>query len=528
MSEIKTLFLLELKSLFGINKALHTKDKKEIKRNRLLIIAYIFLGLLTCFYVGALVFGLIALNASTIAFTYLSFIASALILFFGIFSAGGKMFGQKGYDILASMPIKTSSIVISRVLILYFTDLIFALLVMLPGTIIYGIILNPSPIFYLLTIVLTLFIPLIPLVISLTLGTLVYFITSRMKKKSIISSLLMVAIVLVVMLSSFSLGYNSGSMNPEDFKNFVNGFTSTINSIYIPSIWFNNAIINLDILSLIYFITLSLGVSALITFIIVKFFTLILNRLSVFNAKHDYKVKDIESRGVLKALTIREAKRYFSSSIYVTNTIIGPILATIMAVATCFTDMSTITSGIPLQINVKAIMPFLLSAIFCMMTTSSVSISMEGKEFWAIKSLPIKSKTLFDSKILFNLLLMLPFYLVSLVALFISLKPNIFESLFLILIPLTMMIFVVVLGITVNLKFYSFDWDNEASVVKQSTAAFLGGFAGFFIGAILLTVTILVPSFFINLLNVIVLIVLWALIVLTYTLNNKKKLEDLV
>ncbi len=528
MSEIKTLFLLELKSLFGINKALHSKDGKEIKRNRLLLVAYIILGVLACFYVGALVFGLIALNASTIVPMYLSFIASALILFFGIFSAGGKVFGLKGYDILASMPIKTSSIVISRVLILYFSDLIFALLVMIPGTIIYGITLNPSPLFYLLTIVLTLFIPLIPLVISLTLGIFVYFITSRMKKKSIISSLIMVAVVLAVMLSSFTLGYNSGSMSPEDFKNFVNGFTSTINSIYIPSIWFNNAIINLDLLSLIYFVMLSLGVSVLITFIIVKFFTLILNSLSIFNVKHEYKVKDIESRGVLKALTIREAKRYFSSSIYVTNTILGPVLATVMAVATCFTDMSTITSDIPLKINVNAVMPFALSAIFCMMTTSTVSISMEGKEFWAIKSLPIKSKTLFDSKILFNLLLMLPFYLVSLVALFMSLKPNIFESLFLILIPLTMMILVVVLGITVNLKFHSFNWENEASVVKQSTASFLGGFAGVFIGGILVVITILAPSFFVNILNIIILAVLWALIILMYTSNNKKKLEDIV
>ncbi len=63
------------------------------------------------------------------------------------------------------------------------------------------------------------------------------------------------------------------------------------------------------------------------------------------------------------------------------------------------------------------------------LTTSCTSISMEGKQFWVIKSLPIPTKALLDSKITLNLGLMLPFYLISLAAIAIAVKPGLLELL---------------------------------------------------------------------------------------------------
>ncbi len=527
MNDLRALLKLEFYSLFGINRAINTKEPKEKSRNMILLIAYVILVMTCAFYVGSLVYGLCFLGLSSIVPMYLTFIASAIIVFFGIFTMGGKIFGQNGYDILSSMPIKPSSIVISRFLITYFTDLIFSLVIVIPGVAVYGFMESPTLIFYILMLVVTLFIPLVPLVINTFIGTAIYFISSKMKKKSLAQTLLAVIVIIGVMVLSFSLGYGSSSMTPEDFANLANAFKGAIGNIYPLALWMNGAVIECDLLALLLYVGVSLISAVAVIFLTCKLFTTIVTRFLNFSAKHDYKIQDMQSNGLIKALTVREAKRYFSSSIYVTNTIIGPILASVMAVATCFVDMSTITSGIPLPINVNAVMPFLLSAIFCMMTTSSVSISMEGKEFWAIKSLPISAKTLFDSKILFNLLLMLPFYLVSVIALSISLKPTPMEFVWIVAIPLSLMVFVVVLGIAVNLKLHSFNWANEAAVVKQSAEAFLGGFAGFVVGAVLVVVSILLPSSFTNIFNAVVLLVLWALIILMYTSNNKKRLEDL-
>lgn len=75
--------------------------------------------------------------------------------------------------------------------------------------------------------------------------------------------------------------------------------------------------------------------------------------------------------------------------------------------------MDGIGQMLPLPVDVPGLIPFRVGGVFCMMTAASVSVSMEGNRFWIVKTLPIPTKTILDAKILMNLLLMLPFYLIS-------------------------------------------------------------------------------------------------------------------
>ena len=103
---------------------------------------------------------------------------------------------------------------------------------------------------------------------------------------------------------------------------------------------------------------------------------------------------------------------------------------------------------------------------------------MEGKEWWIIKSLPIQTKTVFDSKILLNLSLMAPFFVVAEILSILALKPEGMELFWLLFLPMVFMIFACVFGITVNLRFLNLDWENEVTVVKQSASAMIGGLGG--------------------------------------------------
>ena len=60
-----------------------------------------------------------------------------------------------------------------------------------------------------------------------------------------------------------------------------------------------------------------------------------------------------------------------------------------------------------------------------------------------------------------------------------ALKPDGRELLWLALVPLVMIVFSCVYGITVNLHFPVLQWENEVSVVKQSASSMLGGLGGF-------------------------------------------------
>ncbi len=525
MNEIRTLLALELRSLYGINKYCHTKDIKAKNRYRVLMAAWVILIFTVFAYVGGLIYGLCILGLNTIVPAYLTVLASLLILAFGLFTAGNRIFGQRGYDILMSMPVKPSSIVISRFLSLYAEDLLLTAAVMLPGVATYGYLQRPDFVFYLAAALGTLLIPAIPLVISTLLGTLILAVSARMKRKSMVQTVLMVLLVIGVLAGSFAMGNSAEKFTAEMFSRLAQTIASLLERIYLPAMWLNAAMVQASIAHLLLFALVSLGAMGVTVLVVAKNFCGIASRLQSFSAKHNYKIGSMESRGVLKALYIREAKRYFSSSIYVTNTILGPILGAVMAVALCVTGVDSIQNALP--VDVKGILPFVFAAVFCMMTTTATAISMEGKQFWTVKSLPIPTKTLLDSKILLNLSLMLPFYIVSVVAMAIATKPNFLQLLWLLLLPGAIIVFVVVFGITVNLKFHSFDWEEEGTVVKQSLPAALGGFAGFFLSLILAGAVLAIPAQYGNLLRAAICLALFVATIWLYRRNNRVDLSAL-
>ncbi len=513
MKEFLTLCALELRSFYGINKFRHTKDKKEKKRFYLIAAAMVYLMLLVVGYAGALVFGLCSAGLGDIVVSYLTVISSLLIFSFGIFKAGHMIFGSKGYDILASMPIRPRSIVLSRFAAMYTEDLVLTLIILMPGASVYAVMQKADAMFYITVTVGALFIPAIPLVISTFIGTLITAISSRMKRKSLVQTVLSVALIFGVLISSFSFS----EVDPEKLAEIAENIGEMLVKVYPPAGWLAEGLLGMAL-----FAAVSVVFMAVCIFMTSKIFAGVMRGLATVSAKHDYKISALESRGVLKALYIREFKRYFSSSIYVTNTIVGPIMGTIASGAICFVGMETVTASIPFEIG--RLIPFAIAGIFCMMTTSSTSVSMEGKNIWIVKSLPIPAKTWLDAKILLNLSLMLPFFIISEVFLIIALHPSVIELLWLILIPMLVMLFSTVFGITVNLKIHSFDWEKEEQIVKQSASAALGGFAGFFLAAVLGAAVFIIPFSYTEIAVCVLLTIgTWVL----YCNNNKAKIEEL-
>lgn len=113
-----------------------------------------------------------------------------------------------------------------------------------------------------------------------------------------------------------------------------------------------------------------------------------------------------------------------------------------------------------------------------MTCTTCVSLSLEGKNVWIIKSLPIAPKMIYDSKILMNLSLSIPASLISAVLLIIGLKLDVWSSLFIVITPITYSFFSAVWGIFINNRFGYYDWVSETQIVKQSVGSFVGMFGG--------------------------------------------------
>lgn len=126
-------------NLFGINEVRHTRDSGKKQRFALLCGAWILIGLLLMSYMILLSLAYIGMGLADVLPMYFYTVASMVILFFSFFKAGDMVFSLSSYELQASWPVSTAAIVISRFMIMYVTDLLFSLLVMIPGFVIYGI-----------------------------------------------------------------------------------------------------------------------------------------------------------------------------------------------------------------------------------------------------------------------------------------------------------------------------------------------------------------------------------------------------
>jgi ABC-2 type transport system permease protein len=132
---------------------------------------------------------------------------------------------------------------------------------------------------------------------------------------------------------------------------------------------------------------------------------------------------------------------------------------------------------------------FLVLSIACALSsTTHASISLEGKSLWIMKSIPVKVDTIFLSKIMVNLTLLIPVVLVGATFFGIYLHLSLFDMILLYLLPLAYSLFAAVMGLILNLMFPKFDFDNEIRVIKQSLPVFLIIMIGFV--AIILPFTI--------------------------------------
>ena len=405
-------------------------------------------------------------------------------------------------------------------------NLLLAFVVMAPGILVYGVMVAPEITFYLIGFIVTIWIPLIPITIATFFGALITAIASRLKHKSLVSALLSILLLTGIMLGTSKLSAMEEEFSIQMLKNLSDIVLTAIERIYPPAIWLGNAMLNGDWLNCFVRVAVALLIFLLTMVVISANFHRICQGLYATSAKHNYQMEHLQKESVLSALYKRELKRYFSSSVYVTNTILGPIMAVVFSIAVLGMGLERMQQALEMPIDITGALPFVLAGIFCLMTTSCTSVSMEGKE-WIIKSLPVKTKDVLNSKLLLNLSLILPFFLVSEVLLAIALKPDFTELVWMLVIPVIMILFGCVFGITINLKMPVFDWENEVVIVKQSASAMIGGIGGFVIVLLCMVTVLLVPAQYAGLLKGIICVVVAGLTVFLYKKNNAVNLQEL-
>lgn len=503
--QLAALIKLQLVNLYGINVFRNLKDPKEKKKKLWLGVAYVSVILVVMFYVGAMSYGYVYIGLGDILPAYLIMISSLIIFVFSIFKAGNIIFQKNSYDILSSLPVRNSFIVISRFVRMYVENVLLALAVMLPAMVVFGVLVKPAWWFYVIGLIATTFIPFLPITISVFIGALIMAASARAKHKNLVSILLSIILVAVLMLGGLQFSTVAEDVDIEVIQNILNLVMGFIRSIYPPAAWLGSAMLTGDFLICIGCVCGGIFIFAIVMWCIAANYRRISAGLYSTSAKHNYQMETLQKTHLLGALYKREFKRYFASGVYVTNTIVSPLMGLLFAVAMFFVgpeQMDKIAadfyaeSGLVLQ--VKNMFPMALATIFSMMPITAVSISMEGKQWWIVKSLPIGAKDLLNSKLLMSLSVTAPFYVLSVILISMGQQVSLMEFIWLLLVPLVSILFSCVFGQSVNLKLPVFDWENEVSVVKQSASMLVGGIIPCFVMMVFTFGVMLIPGQYIN------------------------------
>ena len=476
--QIKLLTRLQLLGLFNLNEALHSRDSRRKKRAVLMVCMFILLGVMLAVYAGALSFAYAALDMAEIIPAYLFTVVSLVIFVFTLFKSGEMIFNLKDYEKTVVLPVSSAAIVASRFLSVYLVNLLLSALVVLPGTAVYAWAARPDALFYIFSLAGLLLMPLLPMTVSSLLGVLILAVASRMRRKNLVSLVLYMLLTLGILLLSLRMSVSIGGMTDTQLTAYSAVLLQALATAYPLTSLYTTGL-NGSIGSFLIFAGLSVGVFALYVFLVQRAYASVCTALNASAAHRRYTMGTLTQTSPLRALYKKELRRYFSSSIYVMNTCIGGVLMIIAGAAALFANIEQIdaalgTSGLLLQFA-----PLLLGLMCTISPTTASAVSMEGRQWWLMQSLPISVRPVFNSKLLINLTVMLPCCAVSWILLLIALRPAAAAALWLLLVPVCCTLFMSVAGLSVNLKMPVFNWESETAVVKQSSSTLFTMLAGF-------------------------------------------------
>ena len=252
---IKFLSLLKLQiiSLFGLSLAKYNfrNNRKELwKAIGMTLVILVALGqfvfiytlLMSKFHGAAML-----MNSPQLILTMGSAAAGLLILFFGIFYILGALFLAKDTEFLASLPIRQSSVFLSKFILVLLGEYPIALFFMLPPVIIYEVGAQKGILYYITALVCILLLPIVPLVISSLLSMSLMHAVSRSRRRDLI----IITGSLVLFLALF-LGQNLLlSRMPErgsemdlflDILQRRDGLVEWSGRIFPPSVWITKAL----------------------------------------------------------------------------------------------------------------------------------------------------------------------------------------------------------------------------------------------------------------------------------------------
>ncbi|MFA7672409.1 MAG: hypothetical protein WCY62_00970 [Clostridia bacterium] len=486
MNILSSLLKADLVNSFALNELKNKNNRKKAVG----MIAVSLLVVLMCFiYIGGASWFisdiLLKMGMLDILLVF-SFIMPFMILFLmDIYKMPSHLFSFKDYDLLMSLPIRDNTVLTAKVLRIMTESYVWEFLVSFPIFLVYCIKCPDLGIMtVLLYILMFIAIPALPMSIGAVFALLIAKISIKMRNKNVVIIIGSFALLILIMGLSFSI---QSIMNEQVIMNAMEQFGNLVKSFFMFDLYLK-AVVGHDIVSTL--ILLAILIVPFFVFINIfgKSFKHINSAMMETKAQRSIKgIKFISDSPVI-AIAKKEINFYTHCIIYITNTMFGMVLLFIGSIAAAVmgdkVDVFIATYSVFGFTEADTKMMVISVVItYCMILCSpcSASISLEGKNLWILKSMPVDEKTIFKGKLGLGLVVTIPIGVLSSIIIYIALGLTFVQWLVVLLLTISCGILASMLGLFVNLLFPKMEFKSPTEVVKQSAASGISIFAGMFI-----------------------------------------------
>ncbi len=480
--------LLEFVSGF-ILKGNGQKNGKSSKSAMIILFGFVFVSFMFMFFSMAYMMSeLIFSGYSWLYFSVFGTLATLMGIFGSVFMTYNALYEAKDNDLLLSMPIPSGMILFSRMAGLYISAFFFETLVSLPVFIVY-LINAPFNIPSLLFSLLNLFVlPLFALSVSCVLGWFIAFFASKIRNKSIITVAFSVVFFAVYYFCAIRLNriINLIITNSEEIGEWIKKF---LYPLYKMGQGCAGDVISY--IAFLLFISVLFGV--IYKILSVSFIKLATTKRGM--KKTLYKEKTAKKASAKTACFRKELLYFKNTPVYMLNCGLGSLIMIVVAVLAAvkkdsIAEIFSVAEQIPLSS-----MPFVLGLGLCFMSSmnniTSVSISLEGKTLWLLKSVPLDIKDIIFGKLMLHISVTgIPLFIADVIILC-AVKADLLNSFLIIIFSQIFMILCAFSGLMANFIFPKLDWTNETVPIKQSISSMVGMFSG-----LLFTIVIILSLFF--------------------------------
>ncbi len=403
--------------------------------------------------------------------------AAFMMSFVGsVFLAQSMLYDARDNDMLLSLPIKPGMILLSRTAVLLLFTFVFQQLILLPSAVVWLIHGPADPAGILMYLLTSLLLPLPSLALSLLGGWLLALVTSRVRRKSLVVTLLS----LLFLLSYFAVF----SQIPKYLNRLIASgeqIAQAFQKALFPAWHYGLAIAQGSLPSLALF-ALTAVLPLLIVLYAVSGSYLRILTMKRGAPKVAYTGGPMKEGSPKAALLKKELLRFVSCPAYMLNSGLGlvfmlalPVLLLVnRGVLEQLMAQTSLTGAAP-----EAFTLLILTMITALNMVSAPSVSLEGKALWILKSMPVSPIDALTAKVGAHLTVCLPPALLACAATALIQGAALPLALVMVALPALMTLMSGLTGVLLNLRFPKFDWTHEIEPVKQGVGTILTMLASF-------------------------------------------------